>query len=73
MGRNSIFIVLLILFFTVKTTAQQKENNSANENDIESININISRELECFNERPDDARYAISLCADVPNNKKQRW
>src|SRR5688572_27922589 len=64
------FVFLFFLSLPEKSIAQQKMNSAANEGYIAPININIDKELQCFNEEITDARYSISLCADVPYNKK---
>src|SRR5687768_6079961 len=63
---------ILIFFFSLpgKSIAQQKLNSTANEGYIEPVNIKIDKELQCFNKEVADAQYSISLCADVPYNKK---
>jgi hypothetical protein len=68
-----IFIqFVLVFFFSLpgKSLAQQKMNSAAHEEYIAPVNINIDKEIQCFNEEITDARYSISLCADVPYNKK---
>ena len=63
---------VLAFFFSLpgRSLAQQKMNSAATEGYIEPVNIKIDRELQCFNKEISDARYSISLCADVPYNKK---
>jgi len=64
------FILFFFFFLPGKSIAQQNKNAAVNEGYIESVNINIGRELKCFNKEITDASYSISLCADVPYNKK---
>lgn len=70
---SGIFIcVALVFFFSLpgKSIAQQKMSPAVNEGYIEPVNIKIDREMQCFAKEITDARYSISLCADVPYNKK---
>jgi len=64
------FVILFLFFMPGKSIAQQNKNAAANESYIEAVNIKIDRELQCFNKEITDARYSVSLCADVPYNKK---
>ncbi|TAL44625.1 MAG: hypothetical protein EPN92_08480 [Chitinophagaceae bacterium] len=67
-----LFIIFLFILLPGKITAQQGKDKKADEDAgyVESIDINISKELLSFNKEIPDARYRISLCADIPNNKK---
>lgn len=73
-GQKIIFIFLFIwiTFWATNAIAQhtKEKKNAMQESYVETIDINISQELESFNSPVADARYSISLCADVPNNKK---
>ena len=64
------FVLLFFFSLPEKSIAQQKMNSAVNEGYIAPVNINIDKELQCFNKEITDARYMISLCADVPFNKK---
>ena len=65
-----VFTLVFFFFLHGKSLAQQSKNSAANGDYIEPVNIKIDRELQCFNKEITDARYSISLCADVPYNKK---
>lgn len=71
--RTACFSLILILLFLQQTSYSQERKSkkeASDESFVESININVGNELRSFDADLPGAEYSISLCADVPNNKK---
>jgi hypothetical protein len=68
---NSSLFFSIVVFPWLNSYSQ---NRSAKSNQVEielsAYAINIADELEIFYNGTENAKYSISLCADVPNNKK---
>ena len=71
-AKEAVCLFAGLCFFYACCFSQQARNpkKSPPEEPFPAINVNIREHLKVFNESDDHATYHVSLCADVPNNKK---
>lgn len=66
-----IWLFMIPLGVPLADAQQRKEKKVAsNEEYLAAINISVSQELQTFPSHEEGSSYSITLCADVPNNKK---
>ncbi len=73
-NKNDMVLCMCIftsVFLHLGVYAQQNKK-SAEQDYVDAINIIVGKELQHFPDHAEGAVYSISLCADVPNNKKPK-
>jgi hypothetical protein len=68
--KRNLFFISLIFFNLTCYSQNRSAKSNQGEDQFLPYSVNIADELEIFHNGVSNAVYRISLCADVPNNKK---
>jgi len=69
-GRYSFFILAIVMVGAFTATAQPRNSKSVSAETYAAYPFNIAEQLKVFHTDKMASVFRISLCADVPNNKK---
>jgi hypothetical protein len=67
---RTIFTLLIFLETGITANSQHKDKKSAGIQEPVAFVINLREQLEIFQNNTPDYQYSISLCGDVPNDRK---